>query len=143
MNDAISPTVAIPPTASQPPVQATTARPKLLTMFINGPMKLVSTRARNATFCKRRLMIENCAVVAASRTKACTTRSPVTVSSTTPFSSPSAAWVSRKPTRVRAAIWRVMTTVSGITIRLTIASGTLITNISTTTPITPTRLAMS
>ncbi len=76
-------------------------------MFITGPMKPVRMRARRATFFRRWLTTENCAVVASSRTKACTTCSPVMVSSMMPFNSPSVACVSRKLARVRRAMARV------------------------------------
>ena len=94
-------------------------------------------RARSATFCKRRLTTEKFSCVVCSRTKAFTVRCPETVSSIMPFSSPSVFCVSRKPLRVRLAIKRVSTKVSGMTIRLTMVIGTFSMNMMITTPISP------
>ena len=109
----MTPTVMPPPSASQPPAATTSRNDRLLTRFIEGPIRPPSVSARMPMPRRRPEIALNAASVCGSRQKACTARWPVIISSARPLSSPMVFWRSRKSLRDTRTMRRPTTSESG------------------------------
>ena len=111
------PMVTTPLTARKPPMPVTRANAQLLKQFISGPMMEDRMVALVPTSFSSSLASLNSSMTCFSRLNTFTTRAPVTVSSTMPFSSPSAACCSLNSLPVNLVTLRTTIMLSGMVMK--------------------------